>query len=286
MDVLRRSRAHPLTRCGCPAAPSGYYLYVVSLSGRRGGLRRTRSWVFDVLPALGALRTLSARTAFDKVRARSWSTRYAIVVSRDLTRPSLEPQGAPVIDVAFVAPDAFPDLRSTLPNARDADALTLAAMERTRAEGAGELVLAYETGRLAALHFIHTGEHQERLERVSPHLYAPLGPREALTEGVFVLPEFRGRGIGPAMLRASGRELGGRGFSRALAVVDVENARSLRAFHGAGFVGEQTVRVDTYRLGRRTSSFAAGDRHTRRRYLDAIGAAALLVATAAQVALV
>jgi GNAT superfamily N-acetyltransferase len=240
--------------------------------------------VFDALPAPDALRTLSPRTALEKVRVRIWSTRFAIVIARDLSEAPGAPTGSPEIEVAFVSARTFPNLRSTAPRARDADALTLAAMERTRAEGAGELVVAYLDGRLAAFHFIHTREHQARLERVSPRLYAPLGAGEALTEGVFVLPQFRGRGIGPAMLRESGCELGRRGFHRALAVIDVDNPRSLRAFHAAGFVGQPVVRVDRYRLGRRTSSYAPRDSGTLRRYLDAIGSFVVFATAVTQIA--
>ena len=143
-------------------------------------------------------------------------------------------------------------------------------MERTRAEEAGELVVARSDGELVGFHFIHTAAHQERLERIAPRLYEPLEPGEALTEGVFVFPDFRGAGIARSMLRASAVELARRGYRRGIAVIDVENHASLRAFRAAGFKGRPVMRVDAYRFGRRTSRFAAVDHETWRRYREAI----------------
>jgi GNAT superfamily N-acetyltransferase len=173
--------------------------------------------------------------------------------------------------VSFLDPAAFPALPSVLPDARDRDLLGLAALERTRAQAAGELVVARHDGEIAAIHFIHTAAHWERLEQVAPHLYEPLGEDEALTEGVFVFPEFRGCGIAPQMLRASGSELARRGFRRCLAVIDLGNAASLRAFSTAGYDPEPRMRLDSYRLGRRASRFVAASGDARRRYDEAVG---------------
>ena len=122
---------------------------------------------------------------------------------------------------------------------------------------------------LVGLHFIHTRHHQDRLERVAPLLYAPLEPDEALTEAVFVFPAFRGRGVAPTMLRASLARLADHGYRRGLAIIDIENEASLRAVHAAGYTAEPTMRVDTWRFGRRTSEFRATDPATWRRSTEA-----------------
>jgi GNAT superfamily N-acetyltransferase len=204
-----------------------------------------------------------------KIRKRGWSTRRSVLVACELAHLRVESSVAPQLEVSFLDPAAFPDLPSTLPDARNHDLLSLAAMERTRAEGAGELVVARYDGELAGIHFIHTAAHQERLERVAPRLYAPLQAGEALTEGVFVFPAFRGRGVGSSMLRASASELARRGYHRGLAMIDVGNRASLRAFAAAGFTAQPTMRLDSHRLGRRTSRFVAVDSQARRRYLEA-----------------
>ena len=133
------------------------------------------------------------------------------------------------------------------------------------------MVAARCDGDLAGIHFIHTPAHQDRLERVAPRLYRPLAPDEALTEGVFVFPAFRGYGVGSSMIRASLAKLAQQGYRRGLAVIDVDNEASLRMFHAAGFTARPTMRVDTFRLGRRTSTFVPTDATAWRRYRAATG---------------
>jgi GNAT superfamily N-acetyltransferase len=246
---------------------------VRSAPERQGGAGGRRESVFDAVPPLRALRALSPQTAVGKLVSRMWSTTRALVVCCEVADVPSCPPGAPRLEMSFVEPEQILDILALLPGARDDDALILSAMERTRAASAGELVLAHESGHLVGMHFIHTAVHGERLARVSPLLYAPLAADEVLTEAVFVLPSFRGRGVGSAMLRASLRHLAERSFRRALAVIDVENRRSLRAFHAAGFRPLTTMRLDTYVLGRRTSELIERDAETHRRYLDATDAA-------------
>ena len=80
-------------------------------------------------------------------------------------------------------------------------------------------------------------------------MYEPLQDGDVLTEGMFVFPAFRRRGVAASMLRASAAELARRGHRRCLAVIDVQNRASLRAFHAAGFTARSVMRVDVYRLG-------------------------------------
>jgi GNAT superfamily N-acetyltransferase len=225
--------------------------------------------VYDVVPGPGTLLSLAPSALLRKLRARGWSTRRSVVLACDTAQPAGEPPGAPALEISVVDPRTFPALTDILPGACGEDALSLAAMERTRAAAAGDLVVARCGGEVAGVHFIHTMAHQQRLELVAPRLYGPLGPDEALAEGVFVFPAYRGRGVGSGMLRASLEELARQGYRRGLAIVDVENRASLRAFHAAGFAPEPTMRVDTLRLGRRVSAFRPTDPETWRRCADA-----------------
>jgi GNAT superfamily N-acetyltransferase len=232
------------------------------LRGRRVG----DGSVFDTLPPLGVLREVSPRTALGKAWGRVWSRRLAIELACDLSADPGPLLDLPALDVSFHDPASVPPLRELAGDVRDEDAFTLNALDRTRAARAGELVIARLGTRVAGLHFIHTSAHAAALERVSPQLYGPLDRDEALTEGVFVVPELRGGGIGPAMLRASTAELTRRGFRRALAVIDIENRRSLRAFHAAGFRPLRSARVDAYAFGMRRSRFVTCDEEALRRY--------------------
>jgi GNAT superfamily N-acetyltransferase len=233
---------------------------------KSGGRQR----VLDAGPDRRTLLTLSPRTVMAKARERGWSTRQCLLVTREVDGLPREPAPTSGVVVSFVDPASFPELRHALPDAHDRDRLGLAALERTRAHGAGELVIARHDGEIAAVHFIHTAAHGDRLEHVAPRMYQPLREDEALTEGVFVFPAFRGRGIAPRMLRASTSELGRRGFRRCLAVIDLGNVPSLRAFAAAGYDAGPIMRTDSYRLGRRTSRFVAADVAARRRYHEAV----------------
>jgi GNAT superfamily N-acetyltransferase len=225
--------------------------------------------MFDASPQLRTLLAQSPSTILGKLRSRLWSTRRSITLVLDLPPLAVAP-APPDLDVAFADPAAVPDLTALLPDVAGADLLTLAAIERTRAAAAGELVIARKADTLAGLHFIHTAADRERLEQVAPGLYGPLAPDEALTEGMFVVPAVRRRGVAAAMLQATASELARRGYRRALAVIDVTNEASLRAFADAGYRPAGTMRVDRLRLGRRTSRYVAAATATLRRYNAAI----------------
>ena len=232
-------------------------------TGRRAGR------MFDVIP-LGTLASVPPGLILSRIHRRAWSSRTSVMVTCELQRRSWSSHPGPAREITFVHPGAFPALPAALPDARGEDALTLAALERTRLAGAGRLAVAYEHGQLAAVHFIHTHEHEAALERVSPGLYPPLDRDAALTESLFVFPAFRCRGVATALLRASAAELARRGFRHAMAVIDVNNRGSLRAFDAAGFTPSGMVRVDSYRLGSRSSRVVPLDAETARRYRHAV----------------
>ncbi len=243
------------------------------LTGRRSRDARSLTAMFDASPHPRTLLAQSPRTILRKVRARLWSTRRSITVVLELP-PAVASPGMVDLDVSFADPAAVPALTVLLPETTGPDLLTLAAIERTRAAGAGELLVARAAGALAGVLFIHTAADRRRLEQVAPGLYGPLAADEALTEAVYVVPELRGLGVAASILQAAAGELGRRGYRRALAVVDVGNAASLRAFAAAGYRPAGTMRVDRLRLGHRSSRFVAATGAWRRRYDTVVGAAA------------
>ena len=229
--------------------------------------------MFDALPHPRTLLAQSPQTILRKLRSRLWSTRRSITLV--LALPPAEPAATlPDLVVSFADPASVPELTALLPDTAGADLLTLSAIERTRAARAGLLVLARHGDALVGLHFIHTAADQQPLERVAPGLYGPLAADEALTEGVYVVPAARGLGVAPAMLQATAQELALRGYRQAVAVVDLGNAPSLRAFAGAGYRPAGTLRIDRLRLGRRSSRFVVASVAARRRYAKVVGAAA------------
>lgn len=106
-------------------------------------------------------------------------------------------------------------------------------------------------------------EHWARLERFAPGRYPQLGLDEALVEGAFTFPRFRGFGAmadGMAQLLAIARDAGSRSV---LTYVGDTNIPSLRGCARVGFDLDH-VRVNRRRLGRRSSTASPPDEGARR----------------------
>ena len=83
-----------------------------------------------------------------------------------------------------------------------------------------------------------------------------------LTEEVYCLPAYRGRGLAPALLQATGLMLLARGKRRAWAYLDTTNIPALRMFNRAGYLPTGEERVDRYRGGRFETLFRAATPQT------------------------
>jgi L-amino acid N-acyltransferase YncA len=204
-----------------------------------------------------ALRRIGREPFAAKARQRLWSTRYALGIVCDLGEERPRAGSDVELEVTVEPAHAFTEAAVLLEQSSGFEYLFLRGLERTRLAEAGELVVARTPdGRPAAFHFVHHERHRARLERVARGLYPQLGPDEALTEAVYCIPELRGRHVASAMLTATLDRLAQDGIARAYAYIDVENRASLRAFHRAGFRPTDAMRIDRYRLGRLSSTFA------------------------------
>jgi L-amino acid N-acyltransferase YncA len=202
-----------------------------------------------------------------KLRKRAWSEQVSIGVACDPERRrSLAPRGLS-LRTEVIDPSELGELGALLARTSGPEYAFLRAIERTRRARAGDLVVARTSGgRLAAVHFVHDERRRAALERVAPGMYPPMAADEVLTEGVWCRPELRGQGVVPAMLDASLGRLAERGVRRALAIIDLANTRSLRAFRRVGFEPSGVVRLDRRRLGQWRIDFEALDEKTRARW--------------------
>jgi GNAT superfamily N-acetyltransferase len=195
------------------------------------------------------LRDIPAGLVVAKLRRRFWSAHRAVGVSRDLQDgPSLP---LDEIRVEFVDPDAFDDLPGLVEQASGVEYLYLRPIERARQARAGTLSVARAAdGDLVAFHFVHETADHAALDSVAPGMY-PVPPEDVvLTEEVYCLPAYRGRGLAPALLQATGAMLLERGKRRAWAFLDTTVTPALRMFNRAGYRPTGQERVDRYRGGR------------------------------------
>jgi GNAT superfamily N-acetyltransferase len=198
--------------------------------------------------ALTALTRAGPRAAARKLRRRVWSGWETAVLVRELAEPL--PPAAP-LQVELVEPQSFDGFRPLLETLEGEDLLFVRGLERTRAAGAGDLVVGRDpAGAYLASMFLHRPRHTDRLASVAPGLYGSPGPDEVLTDGLFSLPALRGQGVGRALLAAALHILRAEGVGRAYAHIDADNRASLRTFTGAGYRDTGRRRVNRYRLGR------------------------------------
>ena len=99
-------------------------------------------------------------------------------------------------------------------------------------------------------------------DSVAPGMYPELPADGVLTEEVYCLPAYRGRGLAPALLQATGAMLLERGKQRAIAYLDTTNIAALRMFNRAGYRPTGEERVDRYRGGRFDTVFRDATRPT------------------------
>lgn len=195
------------------------------------------------------MRDIPANVVVSKVRRRLWSTHRAIVLSRDLQEePSLPLDG---LRVEFVDPEAFDDLPRLVEEATGVEYLYLRPIERARQARAGTLSVARDpAGDLVAFHFFHVASDHAALDSVAPGMYPVLPDDEVITEELYCLPAYRGRGLGAALLQATGAKLLERGKRRAWVYIDTRTVAALRMVNRAGYRPTGMERVDRYRGGR------------------------------------
>lgn len=83
-------------------------------------------------------------------------------------------------------------------------------------------------------------EENQKLVDYFGDLFPKLNPGEALVEGIFTKPEFRGNGIMPNALDLINKKAKEKGYTKILVYVDSANTPSLKGCHRAGFVPFQT----------------------------------------------
>ncbi|HXY17364.1 MAG TPA: GNAT family N-acetyltransferase [Gaiellaceae bacterium] len=185
-----------------------------------------------------------------KVRRRLWSTHVSISVVRELGQEGSSATSSPELRVEIVDPETFTELAELVSAADGVEYLNTRPIERARQARAGHVSVGRDAaGQLIAFHMVHESHHGPLLEQVAPQMFPALGNEEILTEELYCLPAYRGRGMAPRLLQETGRIFAARGKRRARAILDTTNLAALRTFSRAGYVPSGEERVDMYRFG-------------------------------------
>lgn len=218
---------------------------------------------------LRRVRRVGIRLLAGKFRIRIWSNRVAIIVARSTEASVTASTSLPLSFSIVASGDVDPNeiLTETL---RGADLLYVDSMLRLFKQEPGDaIVVRTSDDRLVAVGLMSYADRHEALERAAPSLYHRLAPDECWTEAHYVVPQYRKMKILGATLAAERTYLYEQGYRRVLAVIDVANTPSLRAFSREGYQPTGVIRRDTYRLNRLTTRFSPSDDETDNRWRGA-----------------
>lgn len=208
---------------------------------------------------------------FSKVQARLYSNLLAIEIAAETAGASPIDPGIEVV-VRRESSANLLDIANTLRHARGEDFLFLRGLERMRQCDPGHAYVArLPDGEIVASLFAHDRAARDRLERMTPGIYAPIAADEVLTEGVYCWPRFRRLGVPSHLLTTTLKLLADSGVARALAVIETSNVASLRAFARAGYVPTGVVRYGAYRLNRWRTTFVEDLPAAQRLWRDIVG---------------
>ena len=119
--------------------------------------------------------------------------------------------------------------------ARDGDRSVPWELQCDEYDGVRDFFVYTEDGRLGHISWLYYERDPNRILR--------LGAGECEVKFCLTLPEFRGRGLYPAALRAIQRYLGERGYRRCFICVRPDNGASIRGIEKAGFVRAGSTRL-------------------------------------------
>jgi hypothetical protein len=218
------------------------------------------------------MRRIGIRVIAQKLSVRLWSTRVAVLVSRDTSTPA---RALARIPLSFsVVPSEQVDPSEFKTGARQGtDMLYIEGLVRMYRRGPGDAMVARASdGALVGVGLMSYADRHEVLDAAAPGLYHRLSSDECWTEAHYVLPEYRSLRALAGILAAERAYLQRRGVRKVFAVIDTTNVPSLRAFARSGHEPTGVIRLDRYRLNRYTSRFVVIDDRTLTRWQRAVDA--------------
>ncbi len=213
-----------------------------------------------VLVARDAVRMIRdghSRQLVDSLQTRLDSVTPALGLARDLAVPHQAPAAKVPVEVHPLGPGEELDfLALDDTDLSDDAAHTILQQRRLLDSQVGTCWIAVDPdGRPAYMQCLILPEHNDRLGGLFGDLYPRLRPGQALLEGAYTPPDFRGKGImahAMALIAESATDLGVRSV---VTFVGEDNIASLKGCKKAGF-WPYTRRLEIYRYGRRQVRYA------------------------------
>lgn len=189
-------------------------------------------------------------------RQQLWSQHDYFGLRRDLTIPFTPPEAKiPLPGVRPLRDDDLTDLLGTDANGAPVDPEGHTVQSNlVRAGIASCFVAVTDNDRPCYMQWLIGPGENPKVRSYFKGLFAPISPDEALLEGAYVPPHFRGQRINSramALIAERGADLGARW---AITFIGVENEPSIRGARGAGFE-PHLLRHERWRFFRRSVTF-------------------------------
>jgi hypothetical protein len=199
---------------------------------------------------LRALTAVGPRRLVGIAAHRAWSNGSSLGLRADLKRLPPRPEARVSVEMAPVALAEFEAFAEALPHATGQERVELLQRELMRERGVETLYVSTAAdGRPVYVQWLVLPDAQEPLHEATGGLYPRLQPDEALVEGAYTFPDFRGlaaMAAGMWDLLDTARRVGA---TTAYTYVTPTNVPSLRGCARAGF-GLDHVRLEQRRAGR------------------------------------
>jgi RimJ/RimL family protein N-acetyltransferase len=213
-----------------------------------------------VLVARDAVRMIRdghSRRLVDSLKTRFDSVSPSLGLARDLAVPHQAPAAKLPVEVRPLGPGEELDfLALDDPDLSDAAAHMILQQRRLLESQAGTCWIAVDRdGRHAYMQCLILPEHNDRLRSLFGDLFPRLRPGEALLEGAYTPPDFRGQGIMAHAMALIAESAADQGVRSVVTFVGDDNIASLKGCKKAGF-WPYTRRLEIYHLGRRQIRYA------------------------------
>lgn len=191
-----------------------------------------------------------------EIRKRFYSKSYSIGLRRDLNTHFEEPQAHIPITIRKLRASDAKIFQTSSAFARKFPRLAAQQLNMVQANIPDCYVAASADDTPTYMQWLIGPRQYPRLAQAVGHIFPPLNSDEALLEGAFAYPEFRGMRIMPeAMARIAQKAKEIEGVRYVITYVDIENIPSLKGCKRAGF-SPFLLRTDSWFLFVRSVKFS------------------------------
>ena len=198
-------------------------------------------------------------------------TMYTFGLLKNLEEPSASPKANIPITIRDYSPDDFEPLMDFGELAKTAPRLVMNQKGIVDADIASCYVAVTEEGEPAYMQWLMDANQNDKIKDHFSGLFPPLKQNEALLEGAFMRPSYRGHRIMPeAMYRITEKARDLPGVQYVMTFVEIHNIPALKGCRRCGF-SPFILRTERWFMFKRTISFTGIPEHLLYNYEQATG---------------